>query len=80
VTAASDGPRLLSGHLYLANNGSNVIFTAAGVLGIVPGHALDPRSSPTERLFESAAPFDGRLVIGVVLSGNGEDGTREMPA
>jgi two-component system chemotaxis response regulator CheB len=80
VVAASEGGPLLPGHLYLAQAGSDVVFTAAGVLGIVPAPGLSSRSSPTDRLFESAARFHGRSVIGVVLSGKGEDGTRGLVA
>jgi two-component system chemotaxis response regulator CheB len=80
VVAAAGGDRLRPGRLYLARAGSNIVFTAAGVLGVTPDLELDQRSSPTDRLFESAALFYGRRVIGVVLSGNGNDGTRGLLA
>jgi two-component system chemotaxis response regulator CheB len=80
VAAAANGDRLLPGHLYLAQAGSDIVFTAAGVLGVTPGLQPDRRGSPTDRLFESAARFYGRRVIGVVLSGNGNDGTQGLVA
>jgi two-component system chemotaxis response regulator CheB len=80
VVAAADGDQLLPGRLYLAQAGSNIVFTAVGVLSVTPDLEIDQRSSPTDRLFESAARFYGRRVIGVVLSGNGNDGTRGLVA
>jgi two-component system chemotaxis response regulator CheB len=78
VLAATDGDRLLPGHLYLAQAGTDLAFTAVGVLSVTQGLKLAGRSSPTDRLFESAALFYGSGVIGVVLSGNGDDGTRGL--
>jgi two-component system chemotaxis response regulator CheB len=80
VVAAADGARLLPGHLYLAQKGDDVVFTKVGVLSVTPGLDLVGLSSPTDRLFESAAHFYGGGLIGVVLSGNGDDGTRGLIA
>jgi two-component system chemotaxis response regulator CheB len=80
VVAAAHGDRLLPGHLYLAQTETSLIFTAVGTLGVTQGSELAGLSPPTDRLFESAALVYGSGVIGVVLSGNGDDGTQGLLA
>jgi two-component system chemotaxis response regulator CheB len=80
VMAAVDGDRLLPGHLYVTPSGNNLVFTALGVLGVATDLEPGQRSSSADRLFESAARLYGHNVIGVVLSGNGDDGTLGLRA
>jgi two-component system chemotaxis response regulator CheB len=80
VLAAAGGDPLLPGHLYLVQADSDLVFIAVDVLDSLPSSELSSRSSLTDRIFESAAHFYGTSVIGVVLSGNGKDGTRGLLA
>ena len=76
IVSAAEGEEALAGYFYVAPEGKDLVFTASGVLSFV-------RSEPdsgADRLFESAALFHGRDVIGVVLSGLGKDGTHGLKA
>jgi two-component system chemotaxis response regulator CheB len=76
VVCATDGEKTRAGCFYVAPVGNDLVFTASGILGLVP---IEPHSG-ANRLFESAALFHGSDVVGVVLSGLGKDGTRGLQA
>ena len=80
VFAATDGDPLLLGHLYLVRVRSEVTFTTNGCLNVTPRPDPGQMHSAADKMFESAANVYGNATIGVVLSGNGEDGTRGLLA
>ena len=68
------------GSAYLVSTKSALLLTAVGTLGFGFQDAENSENESANRLFESAARIYGDQVIGVVLSGPGDDGTTGMLA
>ncbi|WP_183028107.1 chemotaxis protein CheB [Variovorax sp. UMC13] len=75
VSYADAGETLRRGHLYLAPPDHHLVFDAAGQLELDDGPKVRLQRPAADRLFKSAARVFGREVIGVLLSGSGNDGT-----
>lgn len=80
VSYAEPGEPLRRGHLYLARPDRHLVFDTAGHLALDDGPKVRHHRPAANRLFESAARVFGRAVIGVVLSGDGDDGTAGLVA
>ena len=76
VVSVANSKKIQPGCLYIAPVGKGAVFTAAGVLSTLGTKDF----SHADRLFESAALFYGRDVVGVVLSGLGKDGAYGLQA
>ncbi|MDC0708974.1 chemotaxis-specific protein-glutamate methyltransferase CheB [Stigmatella sp. ncwal1] len=78
VTEASEGDRLLPGHVYIAPGGRHMVLEErAGRLELsVPPQSPGDRYAPSaDRLFSSIARLLGDKALAVVLTGMGSDGT-----
>ncbi len=82
VSLAASGMSIEAGHVYVAEPGSH-LRVGDGRLVLDQGDRLHHVRPAADLLFQSAAKWFGREVIGVVLSGTGRDGTegcREIKA
>ena len=78
VCVASEGEKPLPGRAYLAPDGAHMTVDAGGVVRLVPrarGELICPSAGA---LFRSVAEAYGPRCAGVLLSGMGGDGAREM--
>ncbi|WP_219209283.1 chemotaxis protein CheB [Variovorax boronicumulans] len=75
VSWAETGEAPRRGHLYLAPPDRHLVFDAGGCLHLDDGPKVRHFRPAADPLFESAARVFGGQVIGVVLSGDGDDGT-----
>jgi len=80
VRIASQGERLLAGHVYLAPDDHHLAVRTPGVVSLCPLVADDRYCPSADRLFETAAHAYGAGAIGLVLTGMGDDGTRGLVA
>lgn len=74
VELAADGARPQRGVVYLAPGGADTSLTPTGFR--LSASARDGPSPSIDALFESAARLHGARVVGVILSGMGDDGSR----
>jgi two-component system chemotaxis response regulator CheB len=75
VSYAEAGKTPRRGHLYVAPPDHHLVFDAEGCLHLDDGPKVRHFRPAANPLFESAARVFGGQVIGVVLSGDGDDGT-----
>jgi two-component system, chemotaxis family, protein-glutamate methylesterase/glutaminase len=78
VQVATHGELILPGHVYLAPDGAQMNVGMGGRLGLTkddPENGLRPSVS---HLFRSVANAYGRNAIGVLLTGMGKDGAKEL--
>jgi two-component system, chemotaxis family, protein-glutamate methylesterase/glutaminase len=80
VSYAIDGETVERGKVYLAPPERHLIVTSPGVLGLAAGAGTRLPRPAADCLFESAARVYGPRVIGVVLAGDGADGTDGLRA
>ena len=81
VKEAEDGERVLPGHAYIAPGHSHLLLKRSGANYMTELSQSDPvnRHRPSvDVLFESAAKYAGKNVIGVILTGMGKDGAAGM--
>jgi two-component system chemotaxis response regulator CheB len=78
VVTAATGDQIRPGCLFLAPAGQAIVFEAPGLLQLMPDEGPQAHAFPADRLFESAARFHGSAVVGVVLGGQGRDGTQGL--
>ena len=77
VTEAVDGGALESGQVYIAPGGSQIVIERAGSgfrARVMEGNGEYLHSPSVDLLFRSAAEVAGARVVGVVLTGMGDDG------
>lgn len=78
VRLAANGERILPGHVYVAPEGLHMKIHQGGTIGLSneePENGLRPSISV---LFRSVADLYGRQAVGVLLTGMGKDGAREL--
>lgn len=83
VAEARDGDRVVPGRVLIAPGGSNAVIVRAGqglVVRLEDRDDEQPYVPSVDRLFESAASAAGAGVLGVLLTGMGNDGRRGMVA
>ncbi len=81
VTEAVDNDLLVAGRAFLARGGVQMTLkNSAGQLRIQYGanHAYNHHCPSVDVLFNSAARLQGRQVIGIILTGMGDDGARGL--
>jgi two-component system chemotaxis response regulator CheB len=81
VIQATDGGRILPGHVYLPPDGMHLMVESMphGLVARVRGcDTADLDEAAANTLFASAARVVGSMAIGVMLTGEGSDGVRGM--
>jgi two-component system, chemotaxis family, protein-glutamate methylesterase/glutaminase len=78
VHVASQGELLLPGHVYIAPDGFNLEVRQGGRIALT-GTMLEHGQCPSvSALFRSMAEVYGRYAVGILLTGMGDDGAREL--
>lgn len=83
VREATDGERLLPGHVYIAPGGQHLVIDRSGsnyVARIDNSEPVNRHRPSVDRMFESVAARAGANAIGVMLTGMGKDGAEQMLA
>ncbi|MCB1111317.1 MAG: chemotaxis response regulator protein-glutamate methylesterase, partial [Chlamydiia bacterium] len=78
ITTGTNGIKALPGHVYIAPDDQHMEITPNSIIQLVnapPDHGLRPSVS---RLFSSAARHLKERAIGIILTGMGNDGSREL--
>ncbi len=81
VKEAEGGERILPGHAYIAPGDKHLLLARSGANYVTQLSDAPPvsRHKPSvDVLFESAATYAGKNVIGVILTGMGKDGAEGM--
>lgn len=81
VKEARDGERVLPGHAYIAPGDHHLLLARSGanyVIQIADGPPVSRHRPSVDVLFRSAANCAGKNVIGVILTGMGDDGAIGM--
>ena len=77
IVEAHDGQSLSSGTVYIAPGGTQMRVTSDG-LKVTPDNGENAYKPCVDVLAESVRATFGRHVLGVMLTGMGQDGTREF--
>jgi two-component system chemotaxis response regulator CheB len=78
VHVASMGELMLPGHVYIAPEGFNMEVKEGGRIALT-GSILEHGQCPSvSALFRSMAEVYGRNAVGILLTGMGDDGAREL--
>jgi chemotaxis response regulator CheB len=80
VSSAVDGAVIEAGHVYVAPPDGTHLILRPGEMHLVSGPRENGVCPAADPLFRSAASAYGPRVVGVVLSGTGEDGTEGLRA
>jgi two-component system chemotaxis response regulator CheB len=83
VREATDGERVLPGHVYIAPGGLHLALERSGanyVARVTDGERVNRHKPSVDALFRSAARAAGPNAIGVMLTGMGADGAEAMRA
>jgi two-component system chemotaxis response regulator CheB len=78
VEIATQGERMVSGHVYLAPDGFQMQVGLGGSIDLTTGEPENGLRPSVSNLFRSVANAYGRLAIGVLLTGMGKDGAVEL--
>lgn len=78
VHVASHGERLLPGHVYVAPEGVQMEVTADGRVTLNRNASVNGQCPSVSALFRSVADEYGRNAVGILLTGMGDDGVREL--
>src|SRR4051794_4287978 len=80
VIVARQGERLEAGCIYIGEPPHHLTLIGGGAAGLVHGPGNEHRNRTIDLLFRSLAARAGPAVIGVVLSGSLDDGSRGLAA
>src|SRR4051812_29835620 len=80
VIVAREGERLEAGRIYIGEPAHHLTLIGGGAAGLVAGPGNEHRNRTVDLLFRSLAARAGPAVIGVVLSGSLDDGSRGLAA
>lgn len=80
VRGAKDGDLLTPGTVLIAPSGSHLTVPSRGRVAVIPGEPRDGHLPSATMLLESAAKAYGKRVVGVILTGMGNDGVDGMAA
>jgi two-component system, chemotaxis family, protein-glutamate methylesterase/glutaminase len=80
VVIATDDQQLRSGCVYIGEPGSHLTLVAKSLGGLTDDPLRSHRNRTVDLLFNSLADLGGQRVIGVVLSGSLDDGSRGLAA
>jgi len=80
VIIAADAEELLAGHCYIGTPEEHLTLVDRNLAHLVPGTGNQLRNRTIDTLFKSVALHAGPRVIGVVLSGALDDGSRGLAA
>jgi two-component system chemotaxis response regulator CheB len=81
VKEAEGGERILPGHAYIAPGDKHLLLARSGanyVTALSDAPPVSRHKPSVDVLFDSAATFAGKNVIGVILTGMGKDGAAGM--
>jgi len=78
VHIASNGETILIGHNYIAPDGFNMGVAKGGRITLSQDEAVNNLRPSVSYLFRSVAEVYGKQAIGVLLTGMGKDGAREL--
>jgi two-component system, chemotaxis family, protein-glutamate methylesterase/glutaminase len=78
VQLASHGECLLSGHVYIAPEGYHMEVTRTGQIALNRDAPENGQQPSVSHLFHSCAAVFGRNAVGILLTGMGDDGAREL--
>ena len=81
VKEAEGNERILPGHAYIAPGGMHLTLSKSGanyVTKLVDSPAVNRHKPSVDVLFDSAATYAGKNVIGLILTGMGKDGALGM--
>ncbi len=77
VSLAKNGQKVTAGNVYLTSSSTPIHFEKSGNnYKIVMGN--EPSNTPVDLMFESLANNFGNQVVGVILTGHGQDGTQGL--
>lgn len=80
VKLAEQGEPMLAGQAYVAPGNSQLAIGPVGTLQLVPGPPENGLCPAVSHLFRSALAVYGAGVVGVLLTGMGQDGAQELMA
>ena len=83
VSEATDGCRVLPGHVYIAPGGRHLLLGKSGgshICEIGDGPPVSGHKPSVDVLFRSVAEVAGRSAVGVILTGMGSDGAQGLRA
>jgi two-component system, chemotaxis family, protein-glutamate methylesterase/glutaminase len=81
VKEAEGGERILPGHAYIAPGDKHLLLARSGanyVTALSDAAPVSRHKPSVDVLFESAATYGGKNVVGVILTGMGKDGAAGM--
>lgn len=78
VRIACQGEPLLPGHAYIAPEGFHMAVEGAGRIALTRGAPENGQLPSVSFLFRSCADVYGRNAVGILLTGMGDDGAREL--
>jgi two-component system chemotaxis response regulator CheB len=78
VHVASHCERMLSGHVYIAPEGFQMLARFDGSIALTRGDPEHGQCPSVSALFRSVADVYGRNAVGILLTGMGDDGAREL--
>lgn len=83
VVEATDGRRVMPGHVYIANGGQHLELARSGAhfhCRLHDGERVSGHRPSVDVLFASVASVAGRAAVGVILTGMGHDGASGLLA
>jgi len=78
VRIASQGESLLAGHVYIAPDGHHLEVARTGRIALTRGDPENGQLPSVSPLFRSVAAAFGKSSVGILLTGMGDDGAREL--
>ena len=78
VHVASHGERLLPGHVYIAPDGFQMLAEQGGRVALLRSSPENGQCPSVSALFRSVSAVYGGKAVGILLTGMGNDGAREL--